>query len=81
MKYGIRSEFGTVAITGAMNGAYWPGLRRGYFLVGCSCTVMKGTVSGVLFFVVRRWVCSLACSVALAVGFVEVLTGGARLTL
>ena len=81
MKYGIRSEFGAVAITGAMTGAYWPGLRRGDFIVGCSCTVMRGTVPGVLFLVVLRWVRSLACSVALAVGFVEVVTGIARLTL
>ena len=56
-------------------------VEDGDFLVGCSCTVMRGTVPGVLFLVVKRWVRILACSVALAVRFVEVVTGGARLTL
>ena len=81
LKYVIRSEFGAVAITGAISGAYWLGLRRGNFLVGCSCAVMRGTVPGVLYLVVQRWVRSLSCSVALDVGFVEDVTGGARLTL
>ena len=81
MKYGIPSKFSSVAITDAMSGAYWPGLRRGDFLVGCSCTGMRGTVPGVFFLLVQRWVRSLSCSVALAVGFVEDVTGGARLTL
>ena len=81
MKYGIRSEFGAVAITGAMTGADWLGLRRGNFLVGCSCAVMRGTVTGVLYLVVQRWVRSLVCRVVHAVRFVEVVTGGASLTL
>ena len=81
LKYGIRDEFGLEEIIGYWIGAYCPGLRRGGRLAGFLFTGIKGTAPGLLFRVVRRCVRCFVCKMAFAVGLVDVMIGGACITL
>ena len=68
-------------IIGDWFGAYCPGLRQYDRLAGFLCTGTKGNAPGLLFRVVRRCVRCCVCKVAFAVGLVDVVVGGALLTL